>query len=263
MNKMELKQVRSGKRLVKHWHRNLGMFILIVVSLLAITGIALNHSDDLHLNKKFVKWNWVFNLYGLKTPKNILTFSLDGNWVYKVGSTLYLNDFEIQHTGGQLVAATKLSNLYIIVLQNDILLINYDGELIDQLSDTTDYLQDIQAAGINQSKLVIKTANQIIESDDEFLEWELSKSQNIIWLSSQNAPAYVLAQIDRNFRGSGLSYERIILDLHGGRVFGKAAVYFWDLCAIGLLMMCLSGAWMWIKPKKNTRQKTINQQLLN
>ncbi|MDH3327288.1 MAG: hypothetical protein OEM38_11290 [Gammaproteobacteria bacterium] len=251
---------KAKNRRVHHWHRNIGMTILLVVCMLAISGMALNHNDDLMLNKKFVKLDWILSIYGISAPENISTYSLDGNWVYEIDSTLYFNDSKIQHDGGGLVAAGKFSELNVIVLQNDILLLNNEAELIDKLSDTTDALHNILAAGIIDNNFIIKTPRETLQTDADFYEWTPSPIQSFSWLSPQTTPAEVRIQINNNYRGNGLSYERVLLDLHSGRIFGNAGVYIVDLSSIGLLVMCLSGVLMRVKQKGRVKHTKNGQQ---
>jgi len=48
------------------------------------------------------------------------------------------------------------------------------------------------------------------------------------------------------YRGSGLSWERLLLDLHSGRLFGSVGVFIIDLAGIALLLIALSGVWVWV-----------------
>jgi len=56
------------------------------------------------------------------------------------------------------------------------------------------------------------------------------------------------------YRGSGLSLERVILDLHSGRIVGQWGVYVVDGAALLFLALVITGLWMWMKQRnKNLR----------
>ncbi len=49
------------------------------------------------------------------------------------------------------------------------------------------------------------------------------------------------------YRGNGLPLERIILDLHSGRMFGTFGEYVMDIVALLFIFLALSGGWMWCR----------------
>jgi uncharacterized iron-regulated membrane protein len=49
------------------------------------------------------------------------------------------------------------------------------------------------------------------------------------------------------FRGEGLSLSRIILDLHSGRFFGVIGVILYDLAAICLVILGITGTMLWFR----------------
>ncbi|MFT5351416.1 MAG: hypothetical protein ACI9MF_002239 [Gammaproteobacteria bacterium] len=51
------------------------------------------------------------------------------------------------------------------------------------------------------------------------------------------------------YRGKGLSLERILLDLHSGRLLGNAGVFIVDLAALFFVFLALSGSWMWLRKR--------------
>ena len=46
---------KSPWRLLYKLHRYLGLAVSVILILLAITGIALNHTDDWQLNSRYIK----------------------------------------------------------------------------------------------------------------------------------------------------------------------------------------------------------------
>ena len=54
------------------------------------------------------------------------------------------------------------------------------------------------------------------------------------------------------YRGSGLSLERVILDLHSGRIVGQWGVYVVDGAALLFLALVITGLWMWMKQEIKT-----------
>jgi len=54
-------------------------------------------------------------------------------------------------------------------------------------------------------------------------------------------------QLLRLYRGKGLPLERVIIDIHSGRILGQAGVLLVDFMALLFLSLAMSGVWMWYK----------------
>ena len=52
------------------------------------------------------------------------------------------------------------------------------------------------------------------------------------------------------YRGHGLPLERVLLDLHSGRILGKWGVWLIDVVAILLFVLAITGSWMWFQRLK-------------
>jgi uncharacterized iron-regulated membrane protein len=59
--------------------------------------------------------------------------------------------------------------------------------------------------------------------------------------------------LQRSYRGIGLSAERVMLDLHSGRILGRAGVYLVDAAAIVFLLLAVSGTWLWARRQASIR----------
>ena len=58
------------------WHRRLGLSALALVIILAITGIMLNHTEELELDESFVSSSWLLNWYGIKPDSEPITYKV-------------------------------------------------------------------------------------------------------------------------------------------------------------------------------------------
>ena len=55
----------------------------------------------------------------------------------------------------------------------------------------------------------------------------------------------------RQYRGHGLSLERLLLDFHSGRIFGPAGVVIYDLLALVLGFLAISGLVLFLRGRRN------------
>ena len=74
--------MRRLRRLVGflwHWHRRVGVLAAFFVLVLVVTGILLNHSSELRLDRSFVDWPWLSEAYG-DNSADLTAFQLGEHW---------------------------------------------------------------------------------------------------------------------------------------------------------------------------------------
>jgi hypothetical protein len=59
--------------------------------------------------------------------------------------------------------------------------------------------------------------------------------------------------LKEQYRGRGLSVERVIADLHSGRVIGIVGPFVMDVVAVLLIVLSLSGLLLWLRPRGSQR----------
>jgi hypothetical protein len=56
-----------------------------------------------------------------------------------------------------------------------------------------------------------------------------------------------LVVANKKFQSQFLNWERVILDAHSGRLFGNLGVWFMDIVALMLILLSVSGIYIWLK----------------
>ena len=64
-------------RKLRSFHRVIGAILASFLLMFAITGIALNHSIQLKLDKRYVSWDWLMSQYGIGEVKPDAAFLID------------------------------------------------------------------------------------------------------------------------------------------------------------------------------------------
>jgi len=82
---------------------------------------------------------------------------------------------------------------------------------------------------------VLQTAAEIFTTDDG-MSWKTGKAKHIVWSSAQVLPVE-LSQRYAGMLAPGLSLQRILLDVHSGRIFGRYGALFVDLLGLALLTL--------------------------
>jgi uncharacterized iron-regulated membrane protein len=232
-------------RFVRHWHARTGVLLAILFLFLALSGLALNHTDALGLGKHDVNASWLMRWYGLKPSvptrgylfKDGYLAAADGRWVMDGRVLSEANQAPVGAiTWGDMRAVAGADNLYLYLP---------DGQLVDKLSGVALPGSSIKRLGSIGAQLALETAQGSFVSDDG-LAWQPSNGGQPIWSGEQALPDSASTNLKKSFAPS-LSLERIILDLHSGRIFGRYGPILMDIAALGLIILSLSGMWIYLR----------------
>ncbi len=232
------------------WHRRIGLLASAFIVFLVITGIALQHSDDFNLNTQYLSSSWLLKYYGIK-PNPITTYQLGNQTISHAGESVYLSGKPITHEVTAIHGAIKhvadTNSEIIIASLNSLIVIDLEGHIIDEIT-TQDGLQEAPI-GIALSKNntpVVRGINTYWESLGDLTSWQKLQGPHPRWV----APAITLPAlrqvIESHDMSKQINLERFLLDAHSGRVFGKFGIYIIDVAAILLLILSITGIWLWV-----------------
>ena len=113
----------------------------------------------------------------------------------------------------------------------------------------------MQAIGLTANgNLAIRAAHGYYLTDADFIEWNETDSLDATWASSVEPSLQLKQSLQESWRGSGLPMERVMLDLHSGRILGRWGIYLVDAAAILFLVLAISGVWLWGKRRASAQQ---------
>lgn len=232
--------------LLWHWHRCVGVLAAFFVLVLVTTGIVLNHSAQLRLDRNFVDWPWLSQAYG-DGSGDLPAFQLGEHWLSRAANGhVYFNAREVASCRGKLVGAVAAGGMLFAGCARELLLITDSGELVESVSASTGLPVPLQAIGLVDNRVVLQASGIWWLADLDQLDF------------SQRAPAggTVIRQLvpDRlpdTIRNripvpdQWLTWERLLLDLHSGRLFGRAGVLWVDGVGVLVASLATSGTVMW------------------
>ncbi|EGG99991.1 PepSY-associated TM helix [gamma proteobacterium IMCC2047] len=224
------------------WHRRIGLFCAVFVLILAVTGLLLNHTSSLELDRIKVHSSAINALYNLPsaTPAS---FKLEDQWVSHNGiDSLYLNQQPLGDCAAPLKGAVKSNGLLTILCENELLLLTTDGELLERVTPLLGLPANSLALAEQNEQLLINTTQGVVQADLDRLEF-IPTSAEIAWPSSQ-PPTQELTDF-LSQQGPAMDLEQLILDLHSGRLFGSAGVFVMDFVAILLIALSATGFIAW------------------
>lgn len=235
---------------IQKWHKKIGVFVALFVIFLVISGIAINHSQQLKLNKKFIQSQWLLDLYQINPTNEPVSFNVNGSWATQVGERVYFNKIEIAKDVEKLIGIISTNDIYTVAYDGQLKLLTNEGALIEHLTGTEGVPAGMREIGHDASgDVVIKAAHGYYHVNLDALEWKEYDYLDANWSLSSPTPPMLYDDLLQQYRGSGLTIERVLLDLHSGRIVGAWGVYFVDLVAVLMLILSCTGVWMWWKRK--------------
>ncbi|MEE9493098.1 MAG: PepSY-associated TM helix domain-containing protein [Gammaproteobacteria bacterium] len=234
------------------WHRYLGIASAFFLLILSVTGILLNHTESFQLNQKMISSQRILDWYGIKAAE-VTAYPVNEQTIAMLDGQLFLDTQKLHGHYDKLLSAVAKDDLRLIITQPDILLITSTGEIVERLKSTTVALHQTSRAGIDSGgHIVIDTPAGLFSPDADFLQWNRWKdpSKEITWALASKPDKTYSQQLQKQYRSNILPLERVILDLHSGRIFGSIGPWVMDAAAVLLILLSLSGLWMWFKRRR-------------
>lgn len=253
MSRQHRRKQRFKLRSFYVWHRYMGLGAALFVLLIAATGLLLNHTEDFALDSDYVSSDWVLDWYGIQAPEKLLAFTAGGMHITLMGERLYLNRRAIDGEYHDLAGAVRLHDLFIVAVSDSILLLTEQGEIVERLGSEDAVPAGIRRIGVDEhGHVVAGNSEGYYRADADFLKWQqLAVAQASVQWADASAPGPALTQsLRRHFRGHVLPMERLVLDLHSGRFFGKAGPWIFDVAALLLILLALTGTWIWLRRRR-------------
>ena len=227
------------------WHRRVGLVIAALVAVLAITGVLLNHSDRLGLDRTDIVTGWVVDWYGLTPVEDPVHFRAGNNWVSWIDGAVYANGRRVGEARGTPRGALEFDSLVAMATSEAVIVFTNNGELVERLGAA--FLPGaITRVGspASQDQIVIRTLEGQFASDSDLLTW-VPFEREVVWSEPDTPDTEVLEGQLAAYRGQGLPLSRVLLDLHSGRLFGSVGAAVMDAAAILLLVLVVTGIVNW------------------
>jgi hypothetical protein len=258
-------QTKSPAKLLRSlyiWHRYIGLAAALFVIVLTITGLLLNHTDEIGLDSIPVSSPVLLDWYGIHAPDDIRAFDTGVLTIAELGGQLYAGNTRLPSIEGKLAGAIAFDGLVVAATGNQLVLLTLAGELVERMDSSVGVPSSIQAIGIGSSGLpVIRTDQGNYQSDAGLMKWTGTHTAGVRWATATTLDEATRLSLDKAWRGNGLPLERVMLDLHSGRILGQWGVYLMDAAAIMFLLLSVSGVWLWFRRRSSARahQRKIHQ----
>ncbi len=230
----------------RNLHRKIGPIIALFVLLLSITGIMLNHSSDLELDNRYLTWDWLLKHYNVANIEPDSVYLLGHRTISQFGTEIFVDAKPVTHIERAVLGGIMLDDLMVLATDDALVLLNHDGEFIERMGAAAGVPPNIQNIGLFHGEPIVQTRDGLWRSDFLLDQWERISLQGVGWSIPLNMPESVEKELAIYFHGKGITVERFVLDLHNGRIIKMAGPYLLDLIGILLVILSLTGLWIWI-----------------
>ncbi|MBD1388063.1 PepSY domain-containing protein [Neiella sp. HB171785] len=229
-------------RVLLNWHRQVGLFVAILALNLSITGVLLQHTELFKLDRTYLTSSWLLDWYNYPEPK-VSLIQLEQQAVIQVDDQILLGETVVGSSDGPLWGAAATDDFILIGSGYGLIWLTHEGEVIDQMpSPIAEPKATLARTG---DQFQIGTDNDWLIADPELADWQPGQAPEQPPLSVE---ASSFRHVDLPAALSvGVSLERLLLDLHSGRLFGSIGVLLMDLASIGLVLLAISGCWLWLR----------------
>ncbi|MDO3386650.1 PepSY domain-containing protein [Gilvimarinus sp. SDUM040013] len=225
------------------WHRRLGLLAAILLLLVAVTGIQLNHIETLNWDNRPVQSEWLLQLYGVVRPP-IKSIQSQDVWYSDIDDgAVYRNGERLASCAGGMVGVAPAQSWQVVACTSELLLVTNEGQLIERIGHSAGAPDKIQAIATCEGQFCLKSDNRWYGFDLNTLALEDEFSGLVSALPVAEPPKALQAHLQSLQSAVGITWERVVLDLHSGRLLG--GVWVMDFAAIGLILLSLSGIWLW------------------
>lgn len=248
---------RSKTKSLYLWHRYAGLFAALFTIFVTITGIALNHTDDLAFKKQHISSSILLAPYNVQPPTTVLQFKTPKRLITQADDLLFIDKNSVLATQSPMVGTMELEQFLVVALSDRLLLIDADNQLADTLTDIDGVPSNIINLGKDHhGHLNLLTKQKTYHLDDDLTLKELYYDAPISWSVAEQINPLLRAEIDQQYKSNIISLETFILDVHSGRYFGSYGILFFDAIGIILLFLAFTGVIIWLKQRvrhKKTR----------
>lgn len=238
---------RQAAKVFYRWHRRIGASAALFLVWLVISGLLLNHSDKLALDKVEIHSLALARWYHLTPALPQSAYLIGTHWLTQVNDDVLIDGKLTTIKSQPLIGATASEQLAALASPNELILLEPNGQLIDRLSGADLPIGTIAKLGSACGTIAISDTQKIYSSNDG-LTWQ-ECPEPLVTPAQRPLTPEEQRELAGQFTGS-VSLEKLLVDLHTGHFFGALGAFFVDAVAICLLLLALSGLWLFFRMGK-------------
>lgn len=228
---------RPPRSAIRVGHRLLGLIGAAFLIVLVLTGVAAQHPTALGLDQRYVQARSLLAWYGIRAP-DMGAMYVDQRISYaQLGERTYRGQRQLQEVEGELRGVTTIADVNMVVTDRGVWLYDAEARFIDRFDPPGVPLR----LGASGYAALLETDQGTFLADADFLNWTTADAPSARWISQSRPTEEQRRTFRERYLDEALSWERLLLDLHSGRLFGWLGPYLIDATALVLLVIAITG----------------------
>lgn len=227
------------------WHRYIGIVSAFFVIVLSLTGLILNFNDTLELDDNHIANRWLLDHYSIgEFP--IVSYQSNNLLISHSSQFIFIDGEYILQSNDALLGAIHTEEFIVLATPASLILLDYAGNIVDEISQLTGLPE--APLGISMDQLghpVLRGVNTYWKASPELTAWQPLQGPHPQWVAPSATPSQIADKIQDYVRSHEISLERMLLDLHSGRLFGEMGKNIMSIAALLLILLAISGIIIW------------------
>lgn len=237
---------RSGS--LVRWHRRIGLAAVVFFVVLAVTGILIGHADRLGLTRATADWAPIRALYGQEPQQPPIAFETADGWIAWIDGTLFLGARPILRDAAAPIGAVAASPFTAVAGPGALYLFDGEGALVERMADAALPGSPTALGLTGDGRLALRTGDEAWQSDKSMLGWQrLAEPARAEWSNPDDLPPARRARVMEAWRGPAPHWDRVLADVHTGRIIGPIGPWIVDLASLALLALAATGLVQWLR----------------
>jgi len=239
-------QPGNGKRNgpVLKWHRILGLATALFLVFLSVTGVILNHGPALDLDRRTTDSPLLLTWYGMGLKSDIVTYLASDHWVSWSDNHLFLDGRAVVEHTAPLLGVAVSEGIIAAATDANVYLLTSEGDLVERLTGPALPGKLAHIGTSAEGQVIVETSAGIFGAKSDFVGWD-QITTDAKWSTPVETPAPIRQKVLVDYRGEGLPWSRVLLDVHSGRFFGAWGPLVMDATAVILIILAITGLINW------------------
>ena len=224
-----------------------GMIACLLLFFLAFTGLILNHSKELGLNRHYLTWLCVLNYYDLNSKQADAVYLLNQKVVSQFGRQIFIDTTPVILLEDQLLGGINLDDIIVVATSKALFLFDSKATFIERIDSSADGLPfGIENIGLFHGQPVVQTGSGLWRGDIVLESWQNLSIQGVAWSKQQAMPVSIKKELSSYFYNEGVTIEKFLTDLHSGVILKSYGAWLLDIWWLFLLVFAMSCGLSWL-----------------
>lgn len=226
------------------WHRWAGIVAALFAIVLAVTGLLLQHAPSLGLDRASVGSATMARWLGHDIDE-LTAFRVGDRWLIGTSSGLWLDDERIADLDAVPAGAVATPFGLAVAAGDGLLLLTPEGRLVERLRPGAGLPPGVHRVGHDAEGRVVVGGSSVWQPGPDWLSFRRRPDAEVSWSGPDEPPTKLAATVRERALADSITWQRLLLELHSGRVAGAAGTFIMDIAAFALLILAGSGLYLW------------------